>query len=274
MDLIAFSLAKSYTDNSIAGTEGVIAGKNCTIKSIVKNGDTNTITFEWTADDGTTRTETMSIKDGATGPRGPKGDKGDPGSGGGGGGASLEVITKAEWEALTEEEAADRQFIIIDDEYNGDAYDIPYGRISVGDGIDGVKDTKITVGEQQIYSTEEHIVGYWIDGKPLYERTWKTTSPSSAGGHVSIIPATELINVESVPYIDGMIVANDGYQYIIGTSIPVACYFSFKDGAILMFISDGLVASCPISVTARYTKTTDSASDDIPMLVDGSGVKF
>lgn len=60
----ALSISRGYTDDSIAGTAGVIAGKNCTIKSIVKRNGRNTITFEWTANDGTTRESVMIVEDG------------------------------------------------------------------------------------------------------------------------------------------------------------------------------------------------------------------
>ena len=60
----AFVLAKGYTDDSIKGITGALAGKNCTIKSIVKRDGRNTITFEWTANDGTTRESVMIVLDG------------------------------------------------------------------------------------------------------------------------------------------------------------------------------------------------------------------
>lgn len=60
----AFVLAKGYTDDSIKGITGALAGKNCTIKSIVKRDGRNTITFEWTANDGTTCESVMIVEDG------------------------------------------------------------------------------------------------------------------------------------------------------------------------------------------------------------------
>ena len=32
-DVVSYVLSKKYTDNSIKGTSGVLAGKNCTIES-------------------------------------------------------------------------------------------------------------------------------------------------------------------------------------------------------------------------------------------------
>lgn len=62
----SYVLSKAYTNNSIKGISGVLAGKNCTIKSITTSpdGKTNTVTFQWTADDGTVKTSQMIVKNG------------------------------------------------------------------------------------------------------------------------------------------------------------------------------------------------------------------
>ena len=59
-------LSRKYTDDSIAGTTGVLAGKNAVVDSIVKTGNINTVTFKWTANDGTVRTQSMQVSDGET----------------------------------------------------------------------------------------------------------------------------------------------------------------------------------------------------------------
>lgn len=67
MDVVTYALSRKYTDNSIAGTSGVLAGKNCTIASITPVDGGNLVTFEWVADDSTTHTDTMFVKDGILG---------------------------------------------------------------------------------------------------------------------------------------------------------------------------------------------------------------
>ena len=61
-----YALLKKYTDDSIAGG-GISAGKNCTIKSITAITGGNRVEFEWTLDNGTVKTETMDVMDGAPG---------------------------------------------------------------------------------------------------------------------------------------------------------------------------------------------------------------
>ena len=60
----AYAKSKRYTDQSIEGISGVLAGKNCTIKSCVKQDGRTTIVFEWVADNGDTRTTEIHVDDG------------------------------------------------------------------------------------------------------------------------------------------------------------------------------------------------------------------
>lgn len=75
MDLIAYVLAKKYTDKSIEGG-GAIKGKNCTISSIEPIEGGNRVTFQWTLDNGVIETETMDVMDGEQGEPGEEGPSG------------------------------------------------------------------------------------------------------------------------------------------------------------------------------------------------------
>lgn len=66
MDVASWILSKKYTDQSIEGISGVLAGKNCTISDVSKTGLVTTITFQWTADNGDTRTTQIQVNDGET----------------------------------------------------------------------------------------------------------------------------------------------------------------------------------------------------------------
>ena len=78
MDLDTLNLAKKFTEQSMSGT-GSVAGAPCTIKSITKEGTTNTVTFEWQMRDGTVMTSEMQVEDGEQGPKGAQGDPGPEG---------------------------------------------------------------------------------------------------------------------------------------------------------------------------------------------------
>lgn len=85
MDLNTLGAARSYVDDSIAGTVGVLAGKNCTIASTTKTGNITTVVFNWTADDGTSKTTSIQVVDGV------KGDQGEIGLSGADGASIIDV---------------------------------------------------------------------------------------------------------------------------------------------------------------------------------------
>lgn len=64
---ITYALSQQYTDISIEGTGGVLAGKNCTIDSIVAIDGGHRITFKWTADNGNVQTRTLDVMNGEDG---------------------------------------------------------------------------------------------------------------------------------------------------------------------------------------------------------------
>ena len=63
MDIVSYILSKRYCDNSLIGL-GALKGANCTVKDIVHQDGINTVTFEWTGTDGTTKTRDMVVYDG------------------------------------------------------------------------------------------------------------------------------------------------------------------------------------------------------------------
>jgi hypothetical protein len=66
MDIITYSLSKKYIEDSLKGV-GALKGKNCTISSIEPVEGGNKITFSWTLDDGTQKTESLIVMNGKDG---------------------------------------------------------------------------------------------------------------------------------------------------------------------------------------------------------------
>lgn len=111
------------------------------------------------------------------------------------------------------------------------------------------------------YSTEEHIIGTWVDGKPLYEKTFLKTlsSTSTGGGYGSAIDSTDLPNgiIRSLSGYCGSMPFNgefsrydqnwEGYANIWGTGQNTAAY-NFRWGD---------TASADAVIIVQYTKTTD-----------------
>lgn len=64
MDKKILAVAKQYTDESIEGITGTLAGKNCIIESCTKANGRTTVIFKWTADNGDVKRTTMIVQDG------------------------------------------------------------------------------------------------------------------------------------------------------------------------------------------------------------------
>ena len=77
-DFVIIGMLKSYISATLSGV-GALKGAPCTILSIEKEGDTNTVTFAWKDDEDVTHESTMLVKDGEKGDTGAQGPQGDTG---------------------------------------------------------------------------------------------------------------------------------------------------------------------------------------------------
>lgn len=115
-------------------------------------------------------------------------------------------------------------------------------------------DTAMEIGSDTDYSTTEKIIGTWIDGKPLYQKTFTGTSSSTADANTDITIAD---NVERVIYVWGM------QDYGTNNSNPFGNYFTTNDYQSAWIVTGNIlrlrttVTSKPYIVTIQYTKTTD-----------------
>lgn len=123
------------------------------------------------------------------------------------------------------------------------------------------------------YSTEEQVVGEWIDGKPLYEKTYNITSYSSLSqGDTNI--SLSLYNIDNFLMENGEIHRMDGNNevgYKLNWAMPTYNAWSTLDtvqlGRIIKDSDNSLRLQIRLSkdistvknilVTVRYTKTTD-----------------
>lgn len=119
------------------------------------------------------------------------------------------------------------------------------------------------------YSTDEKIVGTWIDGKPLYQKTIVDTMPTiaSSGTRASKV-ITLSSDIDFVCNMYGVLNRSNG------TIVPIGEYYNQETGNVPSFamMTSGLVDNTrtlfvasstvsdserPIYVTIQYTKTTD-----------------
>lgn len=115
--------------------------------------------------------------------------------------------------------------------------------------------------EANNFSTDEKVIGTWIDGKPLYQKTVSTGAlPNSTVKAV----AHNVSNVDKVCDIFGFVSTGDQY----GTNYPLLFRGngSFNDGInlysdrnnIIIYTNKNYSNMSESYVTLQYTKTTDS----------------
>lgn len=115
------------------------------------------------------------------------------------------------------------------------------------------------------YSTKEQVVGTWIDGKPLYQKTITVTSitPSSSGLYSIECDLGDINDVffaeggtnlykDSDPYIRYMI------PYVhFDTNNLIGLFFNMSTSTIEVRASANQRVALSGYITIRYTKTTD-----------------
>lgn len=109
-----------------------------------------------------------------------------------------------------------------------------------------------------VYSSDERVVGKWIDGKPIYEKTISTTVNYTA------VRMTDFdilsVPVDTIVSIDGFY--DNVYQIpIINTSSGAITFnvrINKETNGFKLWILDGTTGIKVITATLRYTKTTDT----------------
>ncbi len=138
-------------------------------------------------------------------------------------------------------------------------------------------DSAISIGSDTDYSTEEKIVGTWIDGKPVYQKTVVMTMPTATSqkdgaywrGDTSVdvtsLNISQLVNLSAMssypqicnlmPYL-GYSGEMEGTQYAKMNAIMCWCDKSTISIRRFMPSSVNPDAGADVYVTLQYTKTT------------------
>lgn len=150
------------------------------------------------------------------------------------------ILTKAEFDALSEEEKATGTYFVDD------------GSSSSSGGGSSSED----------YSTEETVIGTWIDGKKLYRRVFAFTTPSNYSLWTNVGVA-----VENIDYLAETVIT-----FISSDGAKIQCpfrdnastiEFCYKSNGIEMYLNHtggDYFKSRPARAILLYTKTTDEAT--------------
>lgn len=110
------------------------------------------------------------------------------------------------------------------------------------------------------YSLDEQCIGSWINGKPLYEKTFVFDPPQATKyGTIAIsyMPLS-IENLEKIVYLNGYGINTDSYTLPLPYDNTIFCiYYNYSKGLV---INNGQPTynDLKIYTTIRYTKTTDT----------------
>lgn len=110
-------------------------------------------------------------------------------------------------------------------------------------------DSAIAIGSENEYSTTEKIVGTWIDGKPIYQKTFTGTS----GANGADATFGSISNAETIVSLRGIVRNSNNMMH--GAPNP-GIYLKYYNGNIQTYTSDAQFGNQPCSITVQYTKTS------------------
>lgn len=110
--------------------------------------------------------------------------------------------------------------------------------------------------EISTYSTEEKVIGTWIDGKTLYEKTIYINTGSTADTDV-VVANLNIDNIEYLKIKDGSIFSNNNWwdvNFYYSNTIYAATYIRPEENAIKGKYGSYILGTGYITI--NYTKTT------------------
>lgn len=171
------------------------------------------------------------------------------GGGSGGGGAEVTVDNEL---SSTSENPVQNKVIKAELDNKQDADDL----MTSADMDDVVTPLPGVASRLPRYSTEEQIVGYWIDGKPLYQKTVQLVSQDSVWVEV----AHNISNIKQVCSINGVVGDSTGF-FVTGGCVGASyerVFFQANTLSVKCYVAgNSVLINKPVYITIQYTKTTD-----------------
>ena len=111
------------------------------------------------------------------------------------------------------------------------------------------------INKLNTYSTEEQVIGIWIDGKPIYRRVINSTCPSNSSTWTTI---SSNLNADEILSYTGYIEFSTSEHKLLANGTSQFTYFQLNKNSNELQIAtkdDGFFGK-PIKVIIEYTKTT------------------
>lgn len=123
---------------------------------------------------------------------------------------------------------------------------------------------------QNIYSTEETVIGTWL-GKPLYRKVYELTTPKTASAQDTVGSIDADMNVVGI---SGYMLTSEGVHHAINSTYGTNVAAVVRGTNIRMIVSGATLVSRPCWLVLEYTKTTDSAAVESSALVTAEQDSF
>lgn len=114
-------------------------------------------------------------------------------------------------------------------------------------------DTTVNIGTGNDYSTDEQIIGTWIDGKPLYQKTYEITTPSVTATPTAVITYPSTFAIKNI---DGLYNNANPINIYRGANYYTAT-FNNKANHTIDIELKGISVGVSGYITLQYTKATD-----------------
>ena len=134
------------------------------------------------------------------------------------------------------------------------------GGVTMEQVQEAIREAVSRLKTEEVYSTEETRIGTWIDGKPLYRRTFVSKTPTSTNVEWVVLSANdwgigEVVNLYGVVMGVGDIDCSVPLNFFIKDNLHCSAYY--KGNSFYSFVGNAAYAGKNMYVTVEYTKTTD-----------------
>ena len=130
---------------------------------------------------------------------------------------------------------------------------------NVADAIESLKTLK---GGSNNYSLDEQVVGTWIDGKPLYQKTVNFNMPSSS--NPAEVVDLSALNIDHWEFVSGTVTTSNGAKYSLTYIYDSSEYIGFwvrSNKYLTVRATHSDFYNMSGVITFKYTKTTDNATN-------------
>ena len=110
------------------------------------------------------------------------------------------------------------------------------------------------VASKHNYSTTEQVVGTWIDGKPIYERTYIFNVPNRSGESTFSHNINDFQKCIDIKYHVGTLGPQGYYPTVPNATV---LYYGMNSTIIAFYFDGTQFAGQELGITIQYTKTTD-----------------